>query len=193
MKLHSQLDNYLHYCKYNRDFADTTIRTKYYHINKFAEDANIYDLCELTNQDIDSWRQTKLDNGMSKKTINGYLDDVVTCVRYLRDKREEPITLRTEGLDRFRIHYDNEDLPSFNATEITNIKDHCVSLLERIVFSLTFESAMRLHEITKLDTADIRDEDGDKYFRISGKGGKRRNTFILPETWSMLERWCGGR
>jgi integrase len=49
---------------------------------------------------------------------------------------------------------------------------------------------MRLHEVTHLCVEDIRqNENGKKYFRIEGKGRKKRNTFVLPDTMESLDRW----
>lgn len=185
----NQIRDYLRYCKYNRDMRDSTLKTKYYHIIKFARDVGARDLRKLDNEIIDRWREVSRSEGMAKKTINGYIDDVTLCVKYLRDKRQQKVSLMPEAIDRYRIRYDNEDLPSFTPEEIAEIKRHCRGLLEELAFSLTFETAMRLHEVTYLRLEDIREVNGRQYFRITGKGGKRRNTFMLPETQAMLKRW----
>lgn len=188
----AQAKKYIRYCQLNREFTDDTLRTKFYHLSKFVRDNKIDDFCRLTNMQVDEWRASKLESGASKKTINNHVDDATGCVRYLKEKRMLTVALNLDGVDRYRIRYDNEDLPSFTAEEITLIKQHCKGILEELVFSLTFDTAMRLHEVTYLQVEDIRHvppTNNNMYLRITGKGRVRRNTFILPETQGLLNKW----
>lgn len=188
----TQIKDYLHYCKFKKNRTPDTIKTKYYHILQFVRENSVQDLRTVTNKQLDDWCVSKFDAGMKPKTINGHIDDVIGCLKFLKIKQEQVVAINFEAVERYQIIEDdtNEDLSSFLPQDILLIKQHCRSLLEELAFSMTFESAMRLHEVTKLCVEDIRqNRNGKKYFRIVGKGRKKRNTFVLPDTMDSLDRW----
>lgn len=186
----TQIQDYLRYCELNREFTSDTIKTKYYHLNRFARDNKLRDFREVTNLQVDIWRAQMFQAGVNKKTINNHVDDVTGCVKYLKNRRDQRVKLKLEAVERYRIRYDNEDLPSFSPKQIDYIKKHCATLLEEVAFSMIFESAMRLHELTYLQVEDVRLQDnGEEYLRIEGKGRKKRNTFIMPESMQLLNKW----
>jgi integrase len=188
----TQIEDYLHYCKFKKNRTRDTVKTKYYHIHQFVRENKIEDLCTVTNQQLDRWCVLKFDAGMKPKTINGHIDDIIGCLKFLKIKQERIVAINFEAVERYQIIEDdtNEDLSSFTPKDILHIKQHCRSLLEELAFSMTFESAMRLCEVTHLCVEDIKqNENGNKYFRIEGKGRKKRNTFVLPDTMESLDRW----
>jgi integrase len=186
----TQIEKYLRYCEFNREFTPDTLKTKYYHLNRVVKDNSVNDFREITNEQIDDWRAKMFEAGIKKKTINNKVDDVVACVRFLKHRQREDVALNLDSVERYRIRYSNEDLPSFTAEEIVAIKRHCKTLIEELTFSMTFETAMRLHEVTYLQVEDIRKNPNDsEYLRIEGKGRVKRNTFMLPDTKALLGRW----
>lgn len=181
---------YLQYCELNREFTPDTIRTKFYHLSRFMRDNAVADFRTITNVQVDNWRAAALAAGMKPKTVNNHVDDVVGVLKFLHYRRDETIALRIDGVERYRIHIDQEDLPSFSMHEILEMKEYCIGLREQLAFSLTFETALRIHEVTNLMVEDMReDEQGRDYFRIEGKGRVRRNTFMLGDTRALLDQW----
>ncbi len=187
-----QIYEYLDYGEKIKNFTSDTLSTKFYHVRRIAYEIELKDFRKLTKVDLRKWCMTKIEDGVKAKTINGHIDDLVGLLKFLKYQQDIKLSIIIESIDRFSNAKDEdiEDLPSFSRAEIENIRDHCESLLEEAVFSTLFDSAMRLCEITNMTVENIqRPDDSDVYLRITGKGRKRRPTFVLPETLAILEQW----
>lgn len=179
-----QVEDYLRWCEFKARMTPSTMKSKKQSINKFiAEHPKLSDLRRLTNRELDDWCTSMVAAGKTGKTVNGYADHVTGCLRFLQNKRGEKLALRLEAIDR--VDEDEVDVPYFTEAEIKKIKKACSGLRDLLLVSLIFESALRIHEVAKLQVENIEGQ----MIRIRGKGRKLRTTFILPATHELLDRW----
>jgi site-specific recombinase XerD len=179
-----QIAEYLNWCEFNAMMTCSTMVTKRKAIERFLSvNPNINDLSKLTNEQFDQWRADLAKGGLAGKTINNYADHITGAIRFLRDRKEVRVAINLNKIDR-AMERDGE-MPYFTHDDMMLIKQNCYGPREKILISLLYDSGLRISEAANLKIKDVK----ECTVTIIGKGGKRRTTFILPETRQELDKW----
>lgn len=180
----TQVQNYLEWCEYVKRRTPSTIATYRKALERFLIVNPLLDnFADLTNWELDEWRATLVRQGKSGKTVNGYSDCIVGCVRWLKTHRDLKTSLNFEIIER--IEEDEPEVTVYTQEEVARALAACQGPRDDLILSLAFQSGLRLTEMATLKVEKI---DGLS-LEVYGKRRKRRRTFIREDTREKLDRW----
>lgn len=180
--IHSQIEAYLDFCKYNRNMTRQTLSSKRAVLNQFARQVAIEDMREFTNEVFKSWQKSLLCSGtVAARTVNTRVNHVISLCRWLKEEGYSvPINLN-------RVYRLEEDPPRrkfFTRKEIVRAKNYADEL-SWLLISLAFDSGLRISELRNLRLSNV----SDREMNIIGKGRKAGRLFMSQETRDKLDCW----
>ena len=178
--LDSQLQDYLSYCRHIRNFTDQTVKSKTFILGRFCREIGKSDLRMVTNNDLDLWRLSMCEAGVSQRTINNRLQHVKALYRYLAETGQNTL------LNSDSIHMAKTEPPRvvfYDTETINRVLSLCEDGREVMLISICYEAGLRLSELTSLSYEDF---DGQRV-NITGKGRKYRATYVTADTRMNLD------
>lgn len=180
-KINQQIEDYLKYCKENRQMSEVTLKTKRYILERFARETKIKNLNQLSNQILNIYTAKMIENGISGSSINTYNATILVFVKYhqaLGAKIPFKTTLvrKQKELKTERKFYTKTEI-----AKVLKIADFETGLIIRIMF----ETGMRIREVSRLKVSNFK---GHRIYFI-GKGRKPREVYITEKTFSLLQKY----
>jgi site-specific recombinase XerD len=179
--IYEQVEEYMGYCRYVRNMSQTTIANKRHTYKHFVFDSECSDLTELENVHFTKWVECQIKRGVSARTVNIRMANVLSLLRYHREMGlSMPIKLPLiqklkEGPAR-RVFYSRSQIE-----QALMFADELAWLLIRICF----DAGLRISELRNLRL--------DNFFgqriKFVGKGSRDRESYISHETYERLQRW----
>ena len=146
----------------------------------------------VMKEDIDEWRLSLVDSGLSVKTVNAHMITLRSWLKYL--KKEQVSSLDPTVLD----------LMMMPDREVTFLSDEEISRLFSIVSSETiqgkrdqaimeciYSTGLRISELTHLDRDDINLDTLE--FAVRWKWNKLRVVYLTPESKEKIEIYLNAR
>lgn len=175
-----QINDYLSYCENIRNFTKQTMTSKRYILRWLAQSTDKDDLCDITNNDINIWRMSMVQAGISQRTINTRLAHTIALMRYMS---ETGATLSL-NINMIRMAKTDPTRPLFyDYDTINRVLNSCVDGREVMLISIAFEAGLRLTELISLKYEDFSGQRID----VIGKGRKPRVTYVTQETRDNLD------
>lgn len=179
--IYAQIEEYLQYCRLVRRMSPETISGKKHTYMHFVVGSECSDLCNLTNADFDKWLRYQSERGVSTRTINTRIANIVAMIKYHRDMGLNiPIKLPLihklkEGPAR-RQYFTREQI-----NKALKGTDEMGELMIRICF----DAGLRIAELTNLGL----DNFYGRRIIFVGKGGKARESYISEQTEKLLQHY----
>lgn len=179
--IYSQVNEYLEYCRKERGMSKQTVRSKAHTYKHFIIGSECDDLAELTNADYSKWLEYQFDLGVSHRTLNTRIANVVAMLRYFREMGYDmPIKIPyihkfKEGPAR-RKYYTRDQI-----NKVLRLADDMGGLMIRICF----DAGLRITELTNLRLDNFH----DRRITFIGKGFKPRESYISKATKKCLDRY----
>lgn len=180
-KIEKQISDYFEYCEIIRQMSPTTISFKRYVISDFFSEMEVRHLKDINNQLLNDWVASKLQSGVSARSINTYVAIIISMVRYFNESGALiPLNIRL-------VKSLKENQPRrcfYSKREIERVL-RCADLVSCLMIRIMFETGMRIAELTRLKRSDF---DGRKVMFV-GKGRKEREAYISLETLRILDNY----
>lgn len=175
-----QIEDYLSYCENIRNFTKQTMTSKKYILRWLAQATDKDDVCDITINDINIWRMSMVQSGISQRTINMRLAHTIALMRYMSEIGE---TL-SMNVNMIHMAKTNPTRPLFyDYDTINRVLNNCIDGREVMLISIAFEAGLRLTELISLKYEDFTGQRID----VIGKGRKHRVTYITQETRDNLD------
>ena len=169
-----ELEDYLNYLKYQKNYSEHTITSYSDDINEYIEfvKSNRIDPYNISYDQI----RTYLINLNDKKDINSTISRKISALRgfyrYLENNNRidtNPFTLinlpkKDKKLPRFFYYNELEEL--FNTPKLTTP----LGQRDRLILEMLYATGVRVSELVNIKISDI----GDHTIKILGKGNKER-------------------
>lgn len=196
--LHTMIDTFLHYLKYERNYSERTVES-------YAQDLRLFHAFftgldeELTWQTVDTdivrdWMEQQMDSGHSATTINRRLCALRSMYRYaLKHKLVERDPARIVKGPKT-----GKPLPKFIGENDMNAlidnypwQDTYEDQRNRTIILLFYTTGMRASELIMLNDADI--DFINREIKVTGKGRKQRNIPFADELEQTLKQYVALR
>lgn len=181
-RLHKQIREYLYWCELERNMTPQTMRSKRYILKSFAATINRNDAKKITNADYTVWRREQLRVGVSPRTVNTRIAHTISFFKYLL-RNDTRLKINLNAIDMCAVP--DVQVQFFTKDQIEAVRTACKGLRDYLLVTIAFETGLRIHELAKIK---IEDFDGC-HLRVLGKGRVLRDTFILPATRKVLDKW----
>lgn len=191
--IREQVDEYMEYCEFVRQMSPMTLTAKKSAYKQFVEQSGCKDLRELDNKTFNRFIKGQTANGVSPRTINMRIANLLAFFRYHREMgMEMPIKLPLikklrEGPIR-RVFYLKEDIEKVLATIDFNTGNEILdrdALMDWLLIRVCFDSGLRISELRNLQL----DSFHEQMIKFIGKGFKPREVYIDHETRVKLNEW----
>lgn len=134
---------------------------------------------------------------LSSKAAQHYIDSLARS-----GKSPSTVTLRAHAIMRFFkwrgeiIHLDCPTIrigePKYlTMKEFEKVLSKCTTLLEKVVVTVLFDTAVRISELLNLELSDIDKE--QMTISVVRKGGRRQEVNISEKAFTVLDRWIEER
>lgn len=191
--INAQIDEYMEYCEFVRQMSPMTLAAKKSAYKQFVEQSGCKDLRTLDNRAFNRFVKGQSANGVSPRTINMRIANLLAMFRYHREMgMEMPIKLPLirklkEGPIR-RVFYLREDiekvLASIDLDTGSDFLDR-ENLMDWLLIRACFDSGLRISELRNLQL----DSFHGQMIKFIGKGYKPREVYIDEETENRLLEW----
>lgn len=142
------------------------------------------DIEMLMLADIRNWCE-ELRKKRTVNTIRVYIVRLRAVLSYLNIRKIPCLDARLVPVPQREA-----TVPTFlTEQEVTAMIDHAYSLRNALVVSLIYSSGIRISELIRLNTGQIRDNS----FTVIGKGNKPRICFIDERTNNLMEQYLASR
>ena len=139
---------------------------------------------KLSLTEIRDWREELLKR-RTINTIRVYIVRLRAVLSYLNIRKIPALDARLVPVPQREA-----TVPTFlSEQEVTAMIDHAFSVRNAFVVSLIYSSGIRLSELIRLNTGQIRDNS----FTVIGKGNKPRLCFIDDRTNRLMEEYLASR
>jgi site-specific recombinase XerD len=146
----------------------------------------------ITKEDIDIWRLSLADSGLSVKTVNAHIITMRSFLKYL--KKEQINSLDPTTLDLMKVNdrevtfLTNEEIVRFfesiSTETIQGKRDFAIA-------ECIYSTGLRISELTALDRQDINLETLE--FAVRGKWGKLRVVYLTDTAKDAIENYLSAR
>ncbi len=190
----SELNNFLHHLKFERNYSDLTIDAYQRDLHGFDVFLQSKDkaLSESSSQEIKLWLKTLHSQGISPKSIQRKLSAVKSFFRYLlsneiiiedpsyaikapKSPKKLPKTLDVDQMQQVLDYQSDDDL----------------ALRDLAMLEVIYSSGLRLSELAQLRFEQI--DFSQKTIRVFGKGSKERIVPIGDKAISAMNKWLNIR
>jgi site-specific recombinase XerD len=172
--IHNQVDEYLDFCANTRKMSRMTMHAKELSLRYLIGESGCNDLREFDNEMFDRFVKAELARKVSARTINGRTDHVVAMVRYFREMGMEiPIKLPLV----FKLKEQPPRRVCYSRKEVQKVLNRCNSELAWLLIKISFDTGMRISELTNLTVEEIH----GRRINFVGKGSKEREVYITQE------------
>lgn len=152
-----------------------------------------YDLKKINQAHVIAWRDDKLKNGASNRTINAGLSAVSSLFKHLCEKQvveKNPV----DGVKRSRITKDQVEAQALTAHQVRKILDApgkktLKELRDAVILHILFYSGCRIAEVCKLKVKDYLIDSGYRVLNFTLKGGRQNKVAIHPELKLILNKY----
>lgn len=172
-------NGFLDYCANVRKLSPCTIRNRENSYRFFAIGTGVEDLSEITNKSIEDYMRSEIDRGVSPRTVNEHVRDVVRLVDYYREFGAS-IPLKS-----MFIHYAKEGPPRrsvYTREQILGVLEKCTSDKQWLLIRIIYDTGMRMSELTHLSVEQLH----GRKIEFIGKGNKQRFAYLTPECHERL-------
>lgn len=185
-KLKQQINDYLHFCEYVKQYSLETVRDKHYVFRLFLKENNVTSMADYTNADLNNW-MANMALGLNREqhcrpnTINKRVKTISAFVKYLMSIGE-PV-----AINPLFIQYAKKDIErrkSFTPQQLNKALQYG-DLQDKVMYSIMRDSGMRLGELAKMRRCDI----VGRVIKVISKGGKIGECYITEDTKQMLEEY----
>lgn len=180
MRENKDLELYLEYLKYNRNYSDYTINSYQSDILEYLEylHRECLDYCDITYNDLHGLLVYYEKNGNSSKSVRRKISSLKGFYKYLvRNNKIDDNPFIYVSLPKSEkklpqyLNY-NELLEIFNSIDISDI----LGLRNRLIMELLYATGVRVMELVNIKISDI--ILSNKEIRIVGKGQKERIVYF---------------
>ncbi len=177
-----QIAEYMDYCKFVRQMSNQTLRNKSYTYQQFVEQIDCDDLTELDNKTFNKWVMVQTMSGVSARTINTRIANLIALFRYHKEMGIElqikiPLIKKLKTAPPRRVYYFSED--------IAKVLKYAEDPMDWLIIRISFDVGLRISELANLRMANL---EGRKLSYI-GKGGKYRKVYMSTEAYERLLEW----
>lgn len=177
-----QIAEYMDYCKFVRQMSVQTLSNKSYTYQQFFNQTGCDDLMELDNKTFNNWIAIQSISGVSARTINTRVANLIALLRYHKEMGVElkikiPLIKKLKTTPPKRTYYFSEDI-----AKVLKCADNPMDWL---IIRISFDVGLRISELASLRLENL---EGRKISYI-GKGGKYRKTYISTEAYDKLLEW----
>ncbi|MDO4978615.1 MAG: tyrosine-type recombinase/integrase [Candidatus Saccharibacteria bacterium] len=177
-----EINEYLEYCEHVRNMSYSTLMSKKQTYARVIRITGIKSLNDLDNEVINAWVETERLSGVSPRTINTRMANVLAMVRYYRDMGNLEVPLKVPLIQKMkegparRSFYTRAQIE-----EVLEYADEMSWLLIRI----SFDAGLRIHELANLSLSEM----NGRMIKFVGKGFKPREAYISEEAYLHLLKW----
>ena len=172
----NDLNLYLEYLRYNRNYSENTIINYKKDINEYLEYLNseCLDYCDITYNDIHGLLNFYHKKNNNSRTIRRKISSLKGFYKYLvRNKKIDDNPFIYVSLPKTDKHLPqylnyNELLEIFDIIDITNV----LGLRNRLIMELLYATGVRVSELVNIKLDDINDLNNE--IKVFGKGSKER-------------------
>lgn len=181
-----------HIASFKKEIADQqglapgTVQNYINTLSRFFSFANISTLEGITVSAVEGFKNSLMEKGLGKKTINGHVAALRTFLRYLN--KQEIKTISVEGV-QFYGRLKEKEIELIERDELTLFLTAKLNPISDLVVNILFSTGMRVFELAKLSIEDI----NQCSIPVRGKGGKDRVVFLSPGVCKMLDKFIKGR
>ena len=184
-KIEKEVGEYLEYCEKIRGMSKTTILMKKNVLRRFLDSVPVGEMGEISNFELNRWVKQEMARGISWGSMNMYNSVVVAMIRYFQDMGVRvPVNLslvrKMKGVGVRRKFYTADEI-----TKVVSGADRETGLMIMIMF----ETGMRIAELTRLKTSEIRGRRID----FVGKGMRAREVYMSAKTAREMLEFLDGR
>ena len=180
MEKNKDLELYLEYLKYNRNYSDYTINSYQSDILEYLEylQSECLDYCDITYNDLHGLLVFYDKSGNNSKSVRRKISSLKGFYKYLvRNKKIEDNPFIYVSLPKCEkklpqyLNY-NELLEIFDSIDISDI----LGLRNRLIMELLYATGVRVMELVNIKINDI--TISNKEIKIVGKGKKTRIVYF---------------
>lgn len=180
--IYQQLLEFYNFSSHVRGFTDKTMQTKVNSVNNFVKFSQVKRVEDITNQHIYDWIDWHKTHGNTGRTINIYIYQLRTMLKWQRDEN-----IQIPGLKLSRIAMQKEEPARKNWFTRKQIQVATLYADPKVwlMIMISFECGLRIEELVNLKLSDIH----GKKLKIVGKGRKLRWVMMSCRTKRRLKRW----
>lgn len=182
LPIYRQVLDFYNFASNVRGFTPKTMTTKTNCVNNFIKFSGIQRIEDITNKDIYAWVNWHKTNGNSGRTINIYLYQLKTMLKWQKDENIE-----MPGLKLSRIAMQKEEPARknwFTRKQIQIAALHATPMV-RLMIMLAFDCGLRIEELTNLRVSQFY----GRKIKVIGKGRRLRWVMMSRRTHRLLKRW----
>lgn len=183
-KIFSQINAYLDWCRDVRGYTPATMHGKTWMLRDFASRTGIDSISDITNDVVDRFVSILLKRKINPLVINLRISVILSFTKWAKDARVAEAPLKPAYVKKLkgttarpRVFYTRE--------EIDRVLDMTKDEMTWLLISLSFDTGMRLYELTNLKKSEIH----GARINFVGKGKKSREVWISARTCERLEKW----
>ena len=181
---YTQIDTYIQWCEDEADMTNQTVETKRYNLERFAKQAKVENISDLTPKIFKEWKRGMITGSLSGQklapaTCNTRIRNLKAFLKWAEEMREVQINIRQPMLQTVRFAQNIEDVTFYSREDIMRV---CKSAnkLEKLMIQLLFDSGMRISEFQSIRVGDINFSKGE--IIILGKGRKLGRVYFSFNT-----------
>lgn len=184
-KIQAEVVEYLEYCEEVRGMSKTTMSMKRNVLGRFLECVGAESLSDISNQEFNGWVRNEMARGITMQSMNMYNSVIVAMIRYFQDTGMRTslnlgLIRKMKGVGAKRIFY--------TTSEIERVVSGA-DIETGLMIMIMFETGMRIAELTRLKTSEIRGRRID----FVGKGVKMREVYMTAVTARKMFDFLDGR
>lgn len=179
MELSQHISSFEKYILDQEGLAPGTVQNYMMYLSRFMAITGAKTSEEITMENIEKFKNSLLEKGIGKKSINGNLAGLRTFLHYLALHNIKVIP--TEQI-KFYGRLKETPLELIDQKELMKFLNASVNPASDLVVNLLFSTGMRIFELAKLNIEDIR----QCQIPIRGKGGKDRLVFLSSDVCKAL-------
>ena len=184
-KINVEVAEYLEYCEKIRGMSKSTMSMKQNILGRFLKNINVENVGAISNRDFNGWVKSEMARGITMQSMNMYNSVIVAMIRYFQDTGMRTslnlgLIRKMKGMGSKRIFYTASEI--FQVVEKTEIETG-------LMIMVMFETGMRIAELTRLKTSEIRGRRID----FVGKGMRMREVYMSVVTARKMFDFLDGR